>query len=115
MEGLRVEGVRFALDDFGSGFCSFGYLRTLPVDYIKIDGSFVRDLAADPGDRAIVRAIVEVSKSLGKQTVAECVESEAVRAMVAALEVDYAQGFALHRPESLESLLDTRKLAGELS
>jgi diguanylate cyclase (GGDEF)-like protein len=114
MEGLRVEGVRFALDDFGSGFCSFGYLRTLPVDYIKIDGSFVRDLADDPGDRAIVRAIVEVSKSLGKQTVAECVESEAARVMVAALEVDYAQGFALHRPEALESLLDTRKLAAVL-
>lgn len=114
MERLRAEGVRFALDDFGSGFCSFGYLRTLPVDYVKIDGSFVRDLAEDPGDRAIVRAIVEVAKSLGKRTVAECVESEAARAMVAALEVDYAQGFAVHRPESLETLLDTRRLAEQM-
>ena len=114
MESLRADGVRFALDDFGSGFCSFGYLRPLPVDYVKIDVSFVRDLANDPGDRAIVRAIVEVAKSLGKQTVAECVENEAARAMVAALEVDYAQGYATHRPEMIETLLDTRRLAGQM-
>lgn len=110
MEGLRALGVCFALDDFGSGFCSFAYLRTLPVDAVKIDGSFVRDLADDPSDRAIVRAIVAVAQSMGKQTIAECVESEAARAMVAALEVDFAQGYALHRPEPIEDCLDIRRL-----
>jgi len=114
MEGLRALGVCFALDDFGSGFCSFGYLRTLPVDAVKIDGSFVRDLAEDPSDRAIVRAIVEVAKSLGKQTIAECVETEAARAMIAALGVDYAQGYALHRPEPIADCLDAQRLAAEL-
>ena len=92
MEGLRVEGVRFALDDFGSGFCSFGYLRTLPVDYIKIDGSFVKNVANDAVDRATVQAINDVGHVMGKRTIAEFVNGAAGLAALREIGVDYVQG-----------------------
>ncbi len=98
---MRALGCRFALDDFGSGFCSFAYLPQLDVDYFKIDGGFVRDIERSPLALSIVRAIAEIARSLGKLTVAECTETDAIRARVALLGVDYVQGFAIDRPRPL--------------
>ncbi|MCB1587842.1 MAG: EAL domain-containing protein, partial [Xanthomonadales bacterium] len=103
---LRGLGCRFALDDFGSGFCSFAYLPQLDVDYFKIDGSFVRDIEDSALALSIVRAIAEIARSLGKLTVAECAESDAIRARVALLGVDFVQGYAIDRPRPLEEMLD---------
>ncbi len=97
---LRKIGCRFALDDFGSGLSSFGYLKQLPVDFVKIDGSFVRDIARDPIDLAMVEAINKISHVMGLQTIAEFVESEEVLQALQALGVEYAQGFLLGRPQS---------------
>jgi diguanylate cyclase (GGDEF)-like protein/PAS domain S-box-containing protein len=96
---LRSRGCQLALDDFGVGFSSLYYLRHLPVDYLKIDASFVRGLATDPQDRQIVRAIAELARGLGRATVAEGVEDAATLEVVRALGVDYAQGYYIGRPE----------------
>lgn len=98
---MRALGCRFALDDFGSGFCSFAYLAHLDVDYFKIDGSFVREIEHSPLALSIVRAIGEIARGLGKLTVAECVETDAIRARVGLLGVDYVQGYAIDRPTPL--------------
>ena len=100
MEPLRALGCRFALDDFGVGFSSFEYLRLLPVDYVKIDGSFVRNLPANAEDQAIARAITEVAHATGREVIAEFVESRVHLDMLAAMGVDYAQGFHIGRPIS---------------
>lgn len=92
-------GARIALDDFGSGMSSFAYLRALSVDYLKIDGLFVRDLPGDPVSVAMVRAIYELSRAIGVRTVAEFIETDAAYDHVRKLGGDLAQGFALHRPE----------------
>ncbi len=89
---------RFALDDFGSGFSSYGYLKFLPADYLKIDGGFVQNLARDPVDQAIVQSMNQVAHALGKQTIAECVEDEKALRLLKAYGVDYAQGYHLGRP-----------------
>jgi diguanylate cyclase (GGDEF)-like protein/PAS domain S-box-containing protein len=99
MGELRKVGCRISLDDFGVGMSSFGYLKNLPVDMIKIDGSFVQDLTSDPMSHAIVRAVTDIGHQRGMQVVAEWVDSEAIIQALAALGVDHAQGFALHRPE----------------
>jgi len=103
INAIRAEGCRFALDDFGSGLSSFAYLKTLPVDFLKIDGGFVRDITRDPMDRAIVEAINRIGHTVGLKTVAEFVEDEATRQELLGLSVDYAQGYALHRPEPLQA------------
>ncbi|MES2150087.1 MAG: EAL domain-containing protein [Pseudomonadota bacterium] len=95
MEQLRALGCRFSLDDFGSGLSSFGYLRSLPVDFLKIDGVFIRDIAANTINRAMVKAINEVGHVMGIQTVAEYVEDEATLDIVRQIGIDYAQGFAV--------------------
>lgn len=102
---LKNLGCRISLDDFGSGLSSFGYLKRLPVDIIKIDGMFVRDIADDDMDLAMVKAINELAKKMGKQTVAEFVESEAILTRLKALGVDYAQGYLFGRPQPLEALV----------
>lgn len=99
IERLREVGCRFALDDFGAGMSSFGYLKNLPVDIIKIDGSFVRDLLHDPMSEAIVRAVADIGHRRRLTVVAEWVQDEATAAALQVLGVDYAQGYALHAPE----------------
>ncbi len=101
IDAIRAEGCRFALDDFGSGLSSFAYLKTLPVDFLKIDGGFVRDITRDPMDRAIVEAINRIGQTVGLKTVAEFVEDQATWQELVRMGVDYAQGYALHRPEPL--------------
>ena len=100
---MRTRGCRFALDDFGTGFCSFGYLRSLDVDYFKIDGSFVREMHESPLSLQIVRAITDIAHVLDKRSIAEHAETPAQLATLAELGVDMAQGFAVHRPEPIES------------
>ncbi len=103
MSLLREIGCTFALDDFGSGMSSFAYLKKLPLDYLKIDGQFVRDLAIDPFHRAIVKSITEVDKAAGLITIAEFVEDEATRNRLIKLGVDYGQGFHIHEPVLLNN------------
>ena len=95
---LRLLGCRFALDDFGSGFSSFSHLKHLPVDYVKIDGQFVRGIHKDPTDRAIVSSINEIAHSFGKQTIAEFVEGPEILNWLRKIGVDYAQGYYVSAP-----------------
>lgn len=104
IEAMREFGCQFALDDFGSGLSSFTYLKNLRVDYLKIDGAFVRDLASNALDRSMVEAIHRIGHQMGLKTVAEYVESDQVLAILRAIGVDYAQGNFLHHPEPLETL-----------
>jgi len=106
IESLRALGCRFAIDDFGAGFSSFAYLKHLPVDFLKIDGSFVVDLVADLGDRQLVRAMVELARGLGKETVAEFAGDAATIEVLASLGVDYAQGYHIGQPVTLEAVLE---------
>ncbi len=105
MESLGRRGCQFALDDFGSGLSSFGYLRSLPVDMVKIDGCFVRHLNEDDVHLAMVRSISEVARIMNKLTVAEFVDSEATLAILRELGVNYGQGYAIHKPCSLDELI----------
>ena len=98
---LRRLGCRFALDDFGSGFCSFQYLQNLDVDIFKIDGSFVRDLRTSALSQSVIRAITDIANVLKKTTVAEHCESEYQLAILEELGVDKAQGFIIHKPEAI--------------
>ncbi len=101
IEGLRARGCRFGLDDFGREASSFSYLKHLPADYIKIDGSFVHRMVEDKQDQAIVRSIIQLSKDFGLRSVAEHVEHEATALLLAEMGVDYLQGYHIHRPEPL--------------
>jgi diguanylate cyclase (GGDEF)-like protein/PAS domain S-box-containing protein len=98
MRELKTRGCHFALDDFGSGLSSFMYLKTLPVDYLKIDGQFVENVTRDRVDRSMVEAISQVGKTMGIQTIAERVESAEVLAELGRLGVGYAQGFHIAKP-----------------
>jgi Amt family ammonium transporter len=104
MRALQARGCRFALDDFGSGISSFLYLKTLPVNFLKIDGQFIKQIADDPVDRSMVEAICKVGKALGIATVAESVETAAVLGELERLGVDFVQGYYLARPRPLAEL-----------
>jgi EAL domain-containing protein (putative c-di-GMP-specific phosphodiesterase class I) len=99
---LKALGSRFALDDFGSGLSSFAYLKTLPVDFLKIDGMFIRDIHEDPIHLAMVQSINEVGHLMGMETVAEFVESDAIIQVLREVGVDYAQGYGICPPRPLE-------------
>jgi diguanylate cyclase (GGDEF)-like protein len=105
MRRLREFGCAVALDDFGRGLSSLTYLRTLPVTHLKIDGSFVRDVVTDERSQAMMSAIVQLARAMKLKTVAECVESDAIRQSVRTLGVAYGQGFSIGRPIPLEKVL----------
>jgi len=101
---LKRQGCRFALDDFGSGLSSFAYLKNLPVDYLKIDGGFVRDMETDAVDCAMVSAIYQLASVLGIKTIAEFVENDNILKKLAEIGVDYAQGYGISKPLPLQDL-----------
>ncbi|MGM0593423.1 MAG: EAL domain-containing protein [Pseudomonadota bacterium] len=102
---LKQHGCYFALDDFGSGLSSFGYLKGLQVDYIKVDGSFVKDMETDRVDRAMVESINQIGHVMGLETIAEFVESEGVMAILREIGIDYAQGYVIAEPEPLRRVV----------
>lgn len=105
MSALRAEGCEVALDDFGSGLSSFSYLRHFPVDYLKIDGSFIRSLRESAVDRAIVESMHGIARRLGARTIAEFVEDETTLALIRELGIDYAQGYGIGKPQPLGEVL----------
>lgn len=98
IETIRALGCRFALDDFGVGFSSFGYIRQLPIDVVKIDGSFIKNLATSPDDQILVKALCDVARGFGKKTTAEFVENAETLSLLGELQVDYAQGYFVGKP-----------------
>lgn len=104
IDGMREYGCSFALDDFGSGLSSFTYLKNLKVDYLKIDGAFVRDIASNAIDCSMVEAIHRIGHQMGLKTVAEYVESDEILTVLRQIGVDYVQGNGVHCPEPLENL-----------
>jgi len=101
---LRNLGCRIALDDFGSGYSSYSYLRSLPLDYLKIDGTYIRNILTDKTDQALTASMVDVAHALGLKVIAEYVDSEAARDWLKEQGVDYVQGYWVHKPERLDSL-----------
>ncbi|HEX7036747.1 MAG TPA: EAL domain-containing protein [Pseudomonadales bacterium] len=112
IRALMALGFEFAIDDFGAGYSSLNYLKQLPMQYIKIDGAFVGRLMDSPVDQVIVRAIADIARSLGKQTVAEFVGSAAVMALLTKLGIDYAQGYHVGRPAPAVAERPKRRAAG---
>ncbi len=101
IHALKELGCRFALDDFGTGLSSFGYLKHFPVDFLKIDGSFVKEILHDPIDREMVRSINEIGHLTGKRTIAEFAENTEIITMLRGMGIDYAQGYGVSEPKRL--------------
>lgn len=106
INSLKDLGCKFALDDFGSGLSSFSYLKNLPVDYLKIDGTFVRDIVDDPLDLAFVRSITQIGHVMGLHIIAEYVENTAILQKLRDIGVDYAQGYEICKPRPLQDMRD---------
>jgi len=104
IEEVKKTGCQFSLDDFGSGLSSYGYLKNLPIDYLKIDGNFVQYMDNNPCDYAVVKSITEVGHFMGKKIIAEYVENETVLDMLKEIGVDYAQGYGIEKPYKLSDL-----------
>lgn len=96
---IRALGCKFALDDFGAGFCSFNYLKSFPVDYVKIDGQFIRNLLNDQTDKVLVKSMAEIASKLGKKTIAEFVETPETIITLREMGIDFAQGYLFGKPE----------------
>lgn len=105
IDGIRKLGCSFALDDFGSGLCSFSYLKSIPIDYLKIDGSFVRSMKENAMDARIVQAINDIGHVAGLKTIAEYAENDVIISELKSIGVDYAQGFGVGHPEPLETIV----------
>jgi len=105
LELLKQYGVKFSLDDFGSGVSSFGYLKTLPVDYLKIDGQFIKDLAENEIGQATVKCIAEVAALTDKKTIAEWVETQKIEDILKEMGINFSQGFYRHKPAPIDYLL----------
>ena len=101
IQEIKQLGCSFALDDFGSGMSSFGYLKNLPVDYLKIDGNFVKDIVNDPATRAIVESINHIGHVMGLSTIAESVETRELLRVLNHIGVDYVQGYGIDRPSPI--------------
>ncbi len=112
IDELKSLGCRFSLDDFGAGMSSFAYLKHLPVDFLKIDGGFVKNMADDPIDRAMVEAINSVGHITGKQTIAEFVDGERVIALLREIGVDFAQGYGVAKPKPFGPRLQVAAATG---
>ena len=107
VEGLAQIGCKFALDDFGTGYGGFTYLKQLPIDYLKIDMEFVRDLTSNEGSQRVVRAVVDLARGFGQLTVAEGIEDDGTRDLLAAMGVDFGQGYLFGRPEPIDLAFTT--------
>jgi EAL domain-containing protein (putative c-di-GMP-specific phosphodiesterase class I) len=107
MQTLKRFGCEFALDDFGSGLSSFGYLKNMPVEYLKIDGGFVKDMMSDRIDESMVEAINHIGHIMGLETIAECVEDKDILARLVEIGVDNAQGYGIRRPFPLAELAES--------
>jgi diguanylate cyclase (GGDEF)-like protein/PAS domain S-box-containing protein len=105
INALKELGCLFALDDFGTGLSSFGYLKHFPVDFLKIDGSFVKEILHDPIDREMVRSINEIGHLTGKKTIAEFAENEEIITMLRGMGVDYAQGYGVSEPQRIQMMI----------
>ena len=103
MKALKALGCKFSLDDFGSGLSSFTYLKNLPVDYLKIDGQFIRNVVDDTVDESMVKAISSVGHAMGIETIAERVETKQVLEKLGSLGIEFAQGYYIARPASVQS------------
>ena len=110
IEAMKALGCLFALDDFGSGMCSFSYLKVLPVDFLKIDGSFVRSIVTNPIDKELVIAVNQIGHVLGMKTVAEFVENNEIMKVLEEIGVDYVQGYGIKVPEPLELMFPDKKI-----
>ena len=106
IEKLKIIGVSFSLDDFGTGLSSYSYLRTLPVDYLKIDGVFVKDIKDSPHDLAVVKSINEIGHFMGKKTIAEYVQDDDIVDILRQVGVDYVQGFGVEEKKPITQLLN---------
>jgi EAL domain-containing protein (putative c-di-GMP-specific phosphodiesterase class I) len=98
---IKETGCHFSLDDFGSGLASYAYLKTLPVDYLKIDGTFVKNMHENPNDYAVVKSICDIGHFMGKKIIAEFVENDEILELLRNLGVDYAQGWGIEKPQPL--------------
>jgi len=107
MSHLRAEGVEFALDNFGGGLSSLSYLRDLPIDYIKLDASFTKNIITDESNKIIVGSICSMAQQLGIKTVAKSVEDVATRHCITELGLDYSQGFGVAKPREISGFIET--------
>jgi EAL domain-containing protein (putative c-di-GMP-specific phosphodiesterase class I) len=105
IETLRAKGSCFSLDDFGTGVSSYGYLRSLNVDYLKIDGIFIKDILSDSVAKTMVQSIVQVGHTMGLKIIAEYVENDDIANLLRSMSIDYGQGYGISRPKPLSKIL----------